>query len=496
MSDTDSTNSMTPRMARPTALGDLRFAGTIAAGLVASTLGLGALAAPLVGWKDWPSALTQQASGQPVVLAAAATNPKARNERPPRPPGTAPGGASVLVSIGLPNSGAGSGPAATPGGLATFINTPSPQGPSTRAKRDKRATTNLADHRDVPPGGRRRDVRRGPCLPGSADGRHRREQSPGLLPGPVRTDPGRTRERPTGVGLWPVAVETEFKIRTGGGWIDTNGDGFVNGQDDADGDGVTNADEERNGTDPMNPDSNGDGVGDGFDDANGDGLPDGLPPSQPVTAPVDEPPVTVAPPVETDDGDTAPPADTTPPVTVDEPTAPPVVDGTTPETPAPAPETPAPVTEAPGTDDTPVVDTPETPAPVDQAPAASSDAPAGAASAPAAETPAAAKDDAPTQADKADAPAKDDAPAKADAPAKEEAPAPAPAKEEAPAPAPAKAEAPAPAPAAEAPAPAPAPEAPAPAAAAPAVPAAPAPAPAAEAAPAPAAADPAATPAW
>ena len=54
MSDTDNTYSMTPRTARPSALGDLRFAGTIAAGLVAGTLGLGALAAPLVGWKDWP----------------------------------------------------------------------------------------------------------------------------------------------------------------------------------------------------------------------------------------------------------------------------------------------------------------------------------------------------------------------------------------------------------------------------------------------------------
>jgi len=62
MSDTDSTYTMNPGAARPTALGDLRFAGTIAAGLVAGTLGLGALATPLVGWKDWPSALTQQAT--------------------------------------------------------------------------------------------------------------------------------------------------------------------------------------------------------------------------------------------------------------------------------------------------------------------------------------------------------------------------------------------------------------------------------------------------
>ena len=45
MSDTDNTYAMTARNARPTALGDLRFAGTIATGLVAGTLGLGAIAA-------------------------------------------------------------------------------------------------------------------------------------------------------------------------------------------------------------------------------------------------------------------------------------------------------------------------------------------------------------------------------------------------------------------------------------------------------------------
>ena len=131
MSDTDSTYSMNPRAARPTALGDLRFAGTIAAGLVAGTLGLGALATPLVGWKDWPSALTTQAASQPVVLAKAA-QPKARNEHQPRKGRPAPGGASVLDNLGLP----GTGGAAAPGGLATFLANPSPAGPSTGPARE------------------------------------------------------------------------------------------------------------------------------------------------------------------------------------------------------------------------------------------------------------------------------------------------------------------------------------------------------------------------
>src|SRR5690349_13412008 len=82
MLDTDTTYGMT---SRPSAFGDLRFAGTIAAGLVAGTLGLGALAAPLVGWKDWPSALGGDASSQPLKLARApraATPDKARGEKP------------------------------------------------------------------------------------------------------------------------------------------------------------------------------------------------------------------------------------------------------------------------------------------------------------------------------------------------------------------------------------------------------------------------------
>ena len=77
------TYSMNPRAARPTALGDLRFAGTIAAGLVAGTLTLGALAAPLVGWKDWPSGLTQQTASSPVILAKAQA-PRTGNEKTPR----------------------------------------------------------------------------------------------------------------------------------------------------------------------------------------------------------------------------------------------------------------------------------------------------------------------------------------------------------------------------------------------------------------------------
>src|SRR4051794_570639 len=121
MSDTDNTYAMTARASRPTALGDLRFAGTIAAGLVAGTLGLGALAAPLVGWKDWPSGLTQQASSLPLRLAKPHT-PRTGNERTPRT-GTgqpAPGGATILTSVGLPGGSAGTAGGSGGGGLASL----------------------------------------------------------------------------------------------------------------------------------------------------------------------------------------------------------------------------------------------------------------------------------------------------------------------------------------------------------------------------------------
>ncbi len=105
MSDTDTTYSMTPRTARPTAFGDLRFAGTIAAGLVAGTLGLGALAAPLVGWKDWPAGLTQTVANTDVRLAKPAAS-NTGNELPPRKGPRGPQSATALTSVGI---GIGSG---------------------------------------------------------------------------------------------------------------------------------------------------------------------------------------------------------------------------------------------------------------------------------------------------------------------------------------------------------------------------------------------------
>ena len=73
------TNREARRPERSVGLRDLRFAGTVAAGLVAGVLGVGALSAPLLGWTDWPDQL-QPGGGNAAVtmqLSAAASGRRA-----------------------------------------------------------------------------------------------------------------------------------------------------------------------------------------------------------------------------------------------------------------------------------------------------------------------------------------------------------------------------------------------------------------------------------
>ena len=60
------TNREARRTKRPVAVRDLRFAGTVAAGLVAGVLGVGALSAPLLGWSEWPDTLQRGGGEAPV----------------------------------------------------------------------------------------------------------------------------------------------------------------------------------------------------------------------------------------------------------------------------------------------------------------------------------------------------------------------------------------------------------------------------------------------
>ncbi|HET9738065.1 MAG TPA: hypothetical protein VFP78_08080, partial [Solirubrobacteraceae bacterium] len=83
MSQTN-TNREAPGTVRPLALRDLKFAGTVAAGLVAGVLGVGALSAPLLGWNDWPDALQPGGGADTVQMPPGerATTPTPRRERP------------------------------------------------------------------------------------------------------------------------------------------------------------------------------------------------------------------------------------------------------------------------------------------------------------------------------------------------------------------------------------------------------------------------------
>src|SRR5829696_9177483 len=80
---------------------DLRFAGTIAAGLCAGVLGVGAIAVPLFGWNDWPQALPVS-DGNPITLTGTDDGaPSGRNgaaHYTPRATVSGPVGAIALVT--------------------------------------------------------------------------------------------------------------------------------------------------------------------------------------------------------------------------------------------------------------------------------------------------------------------------------------------------------------------------------------------------------------
>ena len=121
MSVTD-TNRQARSAKRPVALRDLRFAGTVAAGLVAGVLGVGALAAPLLGWSEWPDGLQpgrdetvqmQSPSGQQTVVQPQRQQQQ-QNDSSDQATGPvalvlpAGGGAAVGVGVSVPGTGGGS----------------------------------------------------------------------------------------------------------------------------------------------------------------------------------------------------------------------------------------------------------------------------------------------------------------------------------------------------------------------------------------------------
>src|SRR3954454_12652529 len=115
------TNRGARRHMRSVGLRDLRFAGTVAAGLVAGVLGVGALSAPLLGWNDWPDQLKPGSNDNTVEMKAPDLRQTPTQERPgsgrePSGPGGIPGvgtATALVISAAAGNGAAGSG-AATP----------------------------------------------------------------------------------------------------------------------------------------------------------------------------------------------------------------------------------------------------------------------------------------------------------------------------------------------------------------------------------------------
>src|SRR3954462_9260695 len=119
------TNREARRPERSVGLRDLRFAGTVAAGLVAGVLGVGALSAPLLGWTDWPDAL-QPGSNPGVVMPSAQQRPTVA--LPPSSGDRTPSGPSAVPGIGVTALVAAPGvsvtsPAGTTGGTPTVVRT-------------------------------------------------------------------------------------------------------------------------------------------------------------------------------------------------------------------------------------------------------------------------------------------------------------------------------------------------------------------------------------
>ena len=101
------------RPRRPVAR-DLRFAGTVAAGLVAGVLGVGAISAPLLGWDDWPARLQ---AGKDDTVQMQAPIDRAAPAR--RAPGNGGGSASAPALVAVPGAAVGGGGGG--GGGTTFV---------------------------------------------------------------------------------------------------------------------------------------------------------------------------------------------------------------------------------------------------------------------------------------------------------------------------------------------------------------------------------------
>jgi hypothetical protein len=285
------------RSSRPV-VRDLRFAGTVAAGLIAGVLGVGAIAVPLVGWNDWPTALKAD-SGSSIVV----TSPDGRSSTPSR---DARGRTRTPARIGVVGPVAVSGTvlATTPGGLLA------PAAEKQAGNKERRSGSREGvggDSGKARPGGNV-DTSTGFAQSPDSDNDNiadAYEEANGLTIG--------VNDASDDLDQDGVPNSVEYQLRTAANNADSNNDGVPDGDDDFDNDGVRNSVEVSLGTSPIDR-------ADGIDDTDGDGVSN-IDEEKAGTDPavVETPPTPEQPPVTVDPGTDPTPVDDGTPAPVDEP---------------------------------------------------------------------------------------------------------------------------------------------------------------------------------
>jgi hypothetical protein len=301
------TNREARRTARPV-LRDLRFAGTVAAGLVAGVLGIGALSAPLLGWSEWPDGLTP--GGEEVVrLQEPGERGLGGGDRTSNRRGGGGGGGEAAPGVPVGGAAPGAGDAVvvtlpTGGGLGTG---PAAGGSERRAQRI---------------GSGRQDARNGDDFGGSGfapantadtDG----DKMPDVWEARYGLDPLSADDAGADNDGDGVPNAAEFWTRSLPGSPDSDNNGVKDGDEDFDADGLRNAVEVKTGSNAAAPDSNGDGQPDSQDDHDGDGVSSGDEQQRGTDPTVTDPPPPTEPPTEPEPGDTppdSPPTEEPPPV--------------------------------------------------------------------------------------------------------------------------------------------------------------------------------------